>query len=119
MISQIFPNQLFLIPHGVQQYITTTGYPVHARARRLSPDQLTIAENEFVEMESMGIIRKSNSPWASPLHIVPKLQGGWRPCGYYRRLNDVTTPNRYPIPHIKDFSSQLSGKNIFSRINLV
>ncbi|GFR69525.1 Pol polyprotein [Elysia marginata] len=56
----------------------------------------------------MGIIRKSKSPWASSLHIVPKPNGGWRPCGDYRRLNDVTTPVRYPIPLIQDFSAQLS-----------
>ena len=67
--------------HGVEHYITTEGPPLHARARRLKQEKLEIAKAEFAEMERMGIIRRSNSPWASPLHIVPKPGGGWRPCG--------------------------------------
>ena len=107
------------VSHGVQNYITTTGYPVHTRAHRLQHDKLTIAKSEFAEMESMGNNRKSNSPWASTLHIIHKPQVGCRPCGDYRRLNNVTIPYPYQIPHIHDFSSQLAGKNIFSNFDLV
>ena len=67
----------------------------------------------------MGIIRRSSSPWASPLHLVPKPSGGWRPCGDYRRLNAATLQDRYSLPHIQDFAARLDGAKIFSKVDLI
>ncbi|GFN78467.1 Pol polyprotein [Plakobranchus ocellatus] len=51
--------------------------------------------------------------------MVRKSNGGWRPCGDYRWLNDITKDDRYPLPHIQDLNSNLRGKTIFSKIDLV
>jgi cleavage and polyadenylation specificity factor subunit 1 len=105
-------------PHGVYHSIPTRGPPINSRPRRLNPEKLAVAKAEFLTMQEMGIIRKGKGQWSSPLHMVPK-GNGWRPCGDYRRLNVASIPDKYPIPHIQDFISQLAGSTIFSKVDLI
>jgi hypothetical protein len=44
--------------------------------------------------------------------------GSWRPCGDYRHLNLVTTPDKYPLPNMQNISNSLHGCNVFSKIDL-
>lgn len=102
----------------IYHHIETTGPPVFSKPRRLSSELHHAARQEFEYLMSQGIIRPSKSPWASPLHMVKKSNGQWRPCGDYRQLNSITVPDRYPVPHIQDCIQACHGKKIFSTIDL-
>ncbi|XP_043471059.1 uncharacterized protein LOC122504188 [Leptopilina heterotoma] len=51
--------------------------------------------------------------------MVLKKDDQWRPCGDYRRLNSVTEPDRYPVPHLHDFSAQLADDILIASTNFV
>ncbi len=104
--------------HDVEHHIKTVGPPIASKFRWLEGDKLEAARLEFEVMEREGIIRRSTSPWASPLHMVPKKDGSWRPCGDFRRLNLVTEADVYPLPNMLDFSDRLAGCKVFSKIDL-
>ena len=65
------------------------------------------------------MIRPSKSNWSSALHMVLKKNNDWRPCGDFRRLNSASQPDKYMVPHLQDFSANLHGCTVFSKIDLV
>ena len=63
------------------------------------------------------IIKKSNSSWSSPV-VLTKTDGSQRLCVDYRQVNAVTIKDAYPLPHIDDSLSALSGAKWFSTLDL-
>jgi hypothetical protein len=85
-----------------------------------------IVDQKIEEMLQQGIIVPSSSPWCSPVVLVPKkgpkdLQNpqDWRLCIDYRRLNDVTIADQYPLPRCDDMLEYLNGNKYFSSLDLV
>ncbi|GFX01388.1 transposon Tf2-6 polyprotein [Trichonephila clavipes] len=87
------------------------------------PRRLPFAKQEEVgtllrEMQENDVIEPSSSPWASPIVLVRKKDGSTRFCVDYRKLNDVTKKDSYPLPRIDDTLDTLSGHKWFSTLDL-
>jgi hypothetical protein len=108
------------VAQGVELSIDTgSTMPIRTPARRLNPEKYKVTKELFDKMLKLGVIRWSRSQWASPLNVVSKADGGWRPCMDYRRLNRSTKADSYPVLHIQDFAGQLRGAKIFLKVYLV
>ena len=60
----------------------------------------------------------TNTDWSSPLHLANKAGGGVRPCPDFRLLNAKTVTDSHPLPLLKDFTKNIHGAVIFSKVDL-
>ena len=93
-------------------------YPRKSQPRRYPLAQRDIVEAELQKMLDNDIIEPSSSPWASNVVLVKKKDNSVRFCVDYRRLNEVTKKDAYPLPHIGDTLDALSGNKWFSCLDM-
>lgn len=93
--------------------ITGDAKPIHYPPYHASPHDRKVIEENIAQLLADDVIEESDSPWASPAILV-KQKGKDRFCIDYRKLNEVTKADQYPIPRIDDILAQFSGKTFFT-----
>ncbi|CAM4626675.1 unnamed protein product [Caretta caretta] len=97
---------------------TGNAHPIRVQPYRVSPQAKTAIEREIQDMLQMGVIRPSESAWASPVVLVPKPDGEIRFCVDYRKLNAVTRPDNYPMPRTDELLEKLGRAQFISTLDL-
>ena len=85
---------------------------------RLSPSELEECKRQLADFCTKAHIRPSQSPFGAPVLFVRKRGGGLRMCIDYRKLNQQTRKDRYPMPRIDELIDQLLGAKVFSKLDL-
>jgi hypothetical protein len=91
--------------------------PVACRMPRYSPEQREVIKGEIDKMLDAGVIEPSTAPWTFPIVLAPKPDGTIRFCINYKKLNNLTIKDKFPLPRIDDCLDFLSGKTYFSTLD--
>ncbi len=69
-------------------------------------------------MLKLGVIESSRSPWSSPIVMVPKPDGTLRFCNDFRRVNEVSEFDSYPMPRVAELIDRLGRARFISTLDL-
>lgn len=117
-------NQKLTFTNVVKHSIPTVDdAPIYTKSYRYPYVHKEEVRNQINDMLNQGIIRPSFSPWSSPVWIVPKKKDAsgkqkWRLVIDYRKLNEKTISDRYPLPNITEILDKLGKCMYFSTLDL-
>lgn len=92
--------------------------PVVYRPYRLSLYERELVKKKVEDLLTSGVIRESESAYASPTVLIPKKNGDVRMCVDYRALNKLTVKDRFPLLRVDDQLDRLAGKCFYSMLDL-
>ena len=92
--------------------------PIKQAPRRVSGHQKEDVHQHLRKMAQNQMIQPPSSPWASPIFLVNNKDGTTRFCVDYRRVNNETSKDAYPLPRIADTLDSICGAQYFSTLDL-
>ncbi|WVZ49037.1 LOW QUALITY PROTEIN: hypothetical protein U9M48_000419 [Paspalum notatum var. saurae] len=92
--------------------------PFNSRPYRYSPLHKIEIEQQVQQLLKSGLLTHNSSPFASPVLLVHKKDGQWRFCVDYRKLNDLTIKNRFPLLVIEEILDELHGSCYFTKLDM-
>ncbi|MES9879356.1 MAG: pol polyprotein, partial [Sedimenticola sp.] len=105
--------------HGVYHHIDTgDAAPINEKVRRTPLGFQDLERDHIQKLLEAGVIQPSASEWASAPVLVRKKCGAVRYCLDYRKLNNLTIKDRFPLPNISDCLDTLQGTTLFSTLDL-
>ncbi|XP_026396023.1 uncharacterized protein LOC113290655 [Papaver somniferum] len=119
--KDIFDEPTSLPPHRTLDHSITlkpNSQPPNQRPYRCPYIQKGVLGQLVKEMLSSGIIQHSHNPFASPILLVKKKDNTWRFCVDYRRLNNITIKEKFPIPVVDELLDELKGFLFLSKLDL-
>ncbi|PIL27241.1 hypothetical protein GSI_10385 [Ganoderma sinense ZZ0214-1] len=90
----------------------------YSKVYPLSPSEQVELDKFINENLAKGYIQESKSPMSSPFFFVKKKDGSLRPVQDYRRLNDITIKNQYPLPLVSDLMDRLKKAKYFTKLDI-
>ena len=106
-------------PYDHRIDLTPGAQPTFGPLYAMSHLELLALRKYLTENLAKGFIRPSTSPVSSPVIFMKKPGGGLRFCVDYRRLNELTIKNRYPIPLIQETLTRLSKAKYFTKLDII
>lgn len=106
------------VPHYEMNIHLSDDVPIYSHPRRLSHSEKNEVNNMVEDLLNQGVIRHSESPYASPIVLIKKKNGRTRLCIDYRPLNKKTVRDNYPMPIVEDCIEYLCKKTVFTLLDL-
>ncbi|GFY18125.1 hypothetical protein TNCV_2045341 [Trichonephila clavipes] len=84
----------------------------------MSPVKKEVLRKEIEDLLEKDIIEECESPYGAPVVLIPKPNNQFHLCIDYRKLNEVTVPDTYPIPRMDDLLQEAKHTAYISTIDL-
>nr|CAD2191876.1 unnamed protein product [Meloidogyne enterolobii] len=103
---------------GSHNIVTTTQEPITSKPHRTPFKYRDELKKHIQQLLNSGVMVQSDTPWVSNFVLVQKKDGGLRPCIDFRKLNEITVPDYFPLPRLETIMEKIGNCHLYSSLDL-